>query len=53
MRLVLQDWKDRAVIGGRKFSNFHFADDAILIAKSTEELEQLLDKLEEVSSDYD
>lgn len=52
MRRALEDWNGGIKIGGRRFSNLRFADDTLLIAGSTEEMLELLQRLEEVSREY-
>lgn len=52
MRHTLEGWKGGVKIGGRRFSNMRFADDTLLIANTSNELLELVGRLEEASHEY-
>lgn len=52
MRRTLEGWKEEVKISGRRISNLRFADDTLLIANNSEELQELIRRVEEVSLEY-
>ena len=52
MRKVLEGCERGYVIGGRKISNLRYADDIILVARSAQELQLLVNRLEVAGQEY-
>lgn len=52
MRIVFDDWQGGITIGGRKISNLRYADDTLILAASSEELEYVMNRLDTVSREY-
>ena len=46
MRKALENWEGGIAIGGKKFTNLRYADDTTLIARSTPEMNALLQRVE-------
>ena len=46
MRKALENWEGGIAIGGKKFTNLRYADDITLIARSTPEMNALLQRVE-------
>ena len=52
MRRVLEDWKGGFRIGGMTINNLRYADDIVLIAETAEKLQELVDRLIQVGTNY-
>lgn len=52
MRETLEGFNGGIQIGGRRVTNLRYADDIILLASTVMELQELVDRLDEVSSKY-
>jgi hypothetical protein len=53
MREALDGYKGGLQTGGRRVSNLRYADDIVLISTSEQELQDLVNRLERVSSKFD
>lgn len=52
MRIVLEQWDREISVGGRKISNFRYADDTNLLIQTKEDMEHLLTLLETTSLSF-
>ena len=52
MRVTLDGFQGGLQIGGRMITNLRHADDIILLATSEAELQELVDRLDQVSREY-
>lgn len=52
MRTVFDDWDGGIAVGGRKINNLRYADDTLILAASHRELEEIMQKLNNVSQQY-
>ena len=51
MRKVLQGWRGGVTIGGKRINNLRYADDTLMLARSEEELTEIMRKLDRISRD--
>ena len=52
MRVTLDGFQGGLQIGGRMITNLRHADDIILLATSEAELQELVDRLDQISREY-
>ena len=52
MREALEDFEGGIAVGGRKISNLRYADDIVLLARSEEELQELVKRVENAGKKY-
>ena len=52
MRKVLQGWRGGVTIGGKRINNLRYADDTLMLARSEEELTEIMRKLDRISREH-
>ena len=52
MREALEQYKGGFKIGGRRVSNLRYADDIVLVATSSEELQELIQRMVDAGKNY-
>jgi len=53
MRAVMDGWEGGVYIEGRRLTNRRYADDIVLLAESEEELQNIVNRLDQVGSEKD
>lgn len=52
MRDILDNWQGGVSVGGRKINNLRYADDTLIITSSVEEMEFIMQRLQETSTEF-